>query len=190
MTKVLMIIHLKGNIKYKDILYSTVLLKTPWNRKRKSERSASHRQSIKSRRVYTNAEVQERIDRNNFRRGHLSTSGYSTLRNCSHRSASSGSNSAFSSLLLDHFSLPSQNSSSIQSRDAPASAIDIQELSNSHEHDNNNRYCNAFGPLNAGGSQQSFPESAATSNSFSNAFGFDGATLAYNPVGLVIQTWD
>ena len=155
------------------------------NRKRKSERSASHRQSIKSRRVYTNAEIQERIDRNNFRRGHLSTSGYSTLRNCSHRSTSSGSNSAFSSLLLDHFSLPSQNSLSIQSRDAPASAIDIQ-LSNSHEDDkNNNRYGHAFGPLNTGRSQQSFPESAAASDSFSNAFSFDGATPAYNPLAAV-----
>ena len=123
------------------------------NRKRKSKRSASYRQSIQSRRVYTNAEIQERIDRNIFRRDHLSTSGYLTLHNCSHRSTSSGSNSAFLSLLLDHFSLPSQNSSSIQSRDAPASAIDIQ-LSNSHEDDkNNNRYCSAFGPFNAGGSQ-------------------------------------
>ena len=56
---------------------------------------------------------------------------------------------------------------------------------NSHEHDNNNRYCNAFGALNAGGSQQFFPESAATSISFSNAFGFDGATPAYNPLAAV-----
>ena len=34
------------------------------NRKRKSERSASRRHSINSGRVYTDAEVQERIDRN------------------------------------------------------------------------------------------------------------------------------
>ena len=39
--------------------------------------------------------------------------------------------------------------------------------------------------MNAGGSQQSFPESAATNKSFSNAFGFDGATPAYNPLAAV-----
>ena len=58
------------------------------NRKWKSERSASHRQSIKSsRRVYTDAEIQERKDRVYF--------------------------SSFSFLLPDHFSLPSQNSSAV-----------------------------------------------------------------------------
>ena len=66
------------------------------NRKRKSECSASHRHSINSGRVYTDAEIQERIDRNNFRRGRLSaTSGYLTLRNYSHRFSSSDSNSTF-----------------------------------------------------------------------------------------------
>ena len=65
------------------------------NRKWKSKRSASHRHSINSGRLYMDAEVQERIDRNNFRRGRLSTSGYLTLRNCSHRSSSSDSNFAF-----------------------------------------------------------------------------------------------
>ena len=59
------------------------------NRKRKSERSASHRHSINSGRVYTDAEVQERIDRKNiFRCGHLSTSEYLSLHNCSHLSSS------------------------------------------------------------------------------------------------------
>ena len=38
----------------------------------------------------------KKIDRNNFRRGRLSTSGYLTLRNnCSHHSSSSDSNFAF-----------------------------------------------------------------------------------------------
>ena len=66
------------------------------NRKRKRERSASHIHSINSGRVYTDAEFQERIDRNNFRRGRLSaTSGHLTLRNCFHRSSTSVSNSSF-----------------------------------------------------------------------------------------------
>ena len=75
------------------------------NRKWKSKRLASsQRHSIKNGRVYTYmaAQMQERIDRVHFSCGHLSrTSGYSTLGNCSHHSASSGSNSAFSSLLVD-----------------------------------------------------------------------------------------
>jgi hypothetical protein len=39
--------------------------------------------------------------------------------------------------------------------------------------------------LNAGGSQQSFPISATASNSFSNAFGFEGTTPAYNPLAAI-----
>ena len=71
------------------------------SRKRKSKRSASHTHSVKNRRVYSESEIQDKIARINYIRGHPSTTGFSTPNNLAFPSTSSGSRS----LLLDRFSL-------------------------------------------------------------------------------------